>query len=80
MQRQLPGLAELAVAHHDQSAAQVDVAAVERDHLTDPHPGGGQQPDQRGIGRRPQPWSQIVGSGHHRGDVGIGIQIRHRAS
>jgi hypothetical protein len=57
MQRQLPGLAELAVAHHDQCAAQVDVAAVERDRFTDAHPGGGQQPDQGGVGGRPQPWS-----------------------
>ena len=60
MQRQLPGLAELAVPHQRAARWQVDVAAVERDRLPDPDAGHRQQPDQRGERGPPQRGAQAT--------------------
>ena len=72
---QLPGLAELAVAHHQPSGGEVDVAAVERDRLAHPDPGHRQQPDQGRVGGPPQRGAQRAGGRDQRGDLGVGIQV-----
>jgi len=42
MHDQFPRLAELGVPHRQTSGFQVDLAAVDRDGLTDPHAGHGE--------------------------------------
>ncbi len=66
MHRQITRLAELAVAHAQHTAGEIDIVAVEVQHLAHPHPGDGQQPQHRGIGQGPQ--SGGAGEGSRRGD------------
>ena len=51
----LARLAELAAANRHNALGKVDVVPVEVHHLAGPHPGDRQQPQQRGVGRGPEP-------------------------
>jgi hypothetical protein len=51
VQRQLPG-GVLGLPDRQTSLAQLDIVAVQRDRLADPHPGHRQQPQQSAVGRR----------------------------
>jgi hypothetical protein len=71
VQRQQPGLAELAVAHPQQPVViGVQVVAVQPDRLADAHPGDGQQADQGLVGRCGQRMGQHAGGMDDGGDVG----------
>jgi hypothetical protein len=70
----------LAAADNEPPARQVDVVAVERDRLTDPHPGHGQQPDQRLVGGGTQRGTDRAGCPHELRDLGFGVQIRNGAA
>jgi hypothetical protein len=79
VKRDLARLAELAVAHHQQSVGEVDVVAVQADRLTDSHPGDREQPDQRAhrrcaVWRRDHPCAV-----HQRQNLRVGIEVRDRA-
>jgi hypothetical protein len=58
----------------------VDVWVVELDRLADPHPGRGEQPDQRFVGRRDQPLADRYPSSFHQGqDLGVGVDVGRAA-
>jgi hypothetical protein len=50
VQRDSPGFAELAVAHHQQPVRPVDVVEIQRDRLAAAHPCRGEQGDHRLVG------------------------------
>ena len=71
VQRDQPGLPNLAWRTVEHAPGQVDVVAVEADRLPDAHAGGRQQADQRLVGRRPQRrLSQLGRRLEQRGDLG----------
>ena len=82
MHRQITRLAELAVAHAQHTAGEIDIDAVEVQHLAHPHPGDGQQPQHRGIGQGPQSGGAGEGSrrGDERSDFGVAVQIGRTAA
>ena len=47
------------LADRDQAGVEVDVLALKRDRLPDPHAGDGKQPEQRLIARRAQRTGQL---------------------
>ena len=79
VKRELARLAELGVAHDQQSVGEVDVGAVEADRLTDPHPGDRQQPDQRAHRRRAVRRRDHPRAVHQRQDLRVGVEVRDRA-
>jgi len=80
VQRDLPPLTELGRSHDEQSGLGVEVLVIEPDDLTDAHPGDGEQADQRLDRRGPQRGPQPLGLGQQRRDVGVGVQVGHRAA
>jgi hypothetical protein len=52
-QRQLARFVELSRTDDDHTRDRIEIAAIERDRLTAPHPGRGEQTNQRAQRRRP---------------------------
>ena len=79
VQGKFPGLVGLAVSHQHSPGGEVEVAAVQREGLTDPHAGHCEQSDQRDE-RGPAQWAaQPIGGSDQRDDLIVGVQIGHRA-
>jgi hypothetical protein len=69
-----------ALAVHEQNpVAQVDVCAIQREYLADPHAADGHQPDDCLIGRRAQRWPQAAGRRDQRVDLGLRVQVRRHS-
>ena len=80
VKRNLTRAAVLAVADREPTHRQLDLAAIERDYLADPHPGHSQQPDQRLIRRGLQRRADLASCSHRRLDVRLGIQVGRGAA
>ena len=81
VKRNLAGASVLPVADGEPVLGQLDVCAVQRDHLADPHAGHGQQPDQRLVGRGLQRrWNCATPLPSGRLDLGLGVQVGDRAT
>jgi hypothetical protein len=80
VKRDLSPFTELGRLHGEQSVLGVEVLVVEGDDLTDTHAGDGEQADQRRDGRCAQPGPQPFGLGQQCRDVGVGVQVGHRAA
>lgn len=79
MQHQFTVLVELPVTHQHDPSVEVGVAPIQTDCLADPHPGDGQEPNQRREGRSAQRRRQRLRRRHQRDDVLIGEQIGRAA-
>ena len=77
MQRQMPALAELGVPHGEHPLVPVDVVTIEAQRFANSHARGAQKTDQGLIGGGPQRRGQPSSCVHQRGDVSVGVQIRH---
>jgi hypothetical protein len=69
VQRDQPHPVELRVADRDHALDEIDIAAGERDRLTDAHAGRRQQSEQRPIGSGPQRRLETLRGGHHLGEL-----------
>ena len=79
VQRHQPGTVELRVADRDDTGGDVDVVAAQADRFAQPHPGHGEQPEQRLVCRRPQRWAQRPGRFQQPTDVAGRPQVGGRA-
>ena len=75
VQRHEPGAIVLGVPDGDQAGVEVDVVALERDRLADPHAGHGEQPEQRLVARRAQRMRQPARFCQQPADVRLGEQV-----
>ena len=75
VQRQLAGLAELAVADDQQLVLVVDVAAVKADRLADTHPGDRQHADQRAQRRCAVCGRDDARRVHQREHLAVGVEV-----
>src|SRR6266536_1229431 len=75
VQRHQPGAVELRLTDRDDARPEVDVLALERNRLADSHADGGEQPEQRLVGRRPQRRAERSGALQQPADVAVRPQV-----